>query len=73
MRREGVECDTGPLFMVPSTMGSIVGFICRVNPFRTAVPFWGQTSQISSSFVPKRDHGSKGVKKFGITSGGGGD
>ena len=29
------------------------------NPFRTAVPFWGQTSQISSSFVPKRDRGSK--------------
>ena len=34
----------------------------NVNPFRTAVPFWGQTSQISSSFVPKRDRGSKGVK-----------
>ena len=32
------------------------------NPFRTAVQFWGQTSQISSSFVPKRDCGSKGVK-----------
>ena len=31
------------------------------NPFRTAVPFWGQTTQISSSFVPKRDRGSKGV------------
>ena len=29
--------------------------------FRTAAPFWGQTSQISSSFVPKRDCGSKGV------------
>ena len=33
----------------------------EVNPFRTAVPFWGQTSQISSIFVPKRDCGSKGV------------
>ena len=33
-----------------------------INPFRTAVPFWGQSSQISSSFVPKRDCGSKGVK-----------
>ena len=33
-----------------------------LNPFRTAVPFWGQTSQISSIFVPKRDCGSKGVK-----------
>ena len=27
--------------------------------FGTAVPFWGQSSQISSSFVPKRDCGSK--------------
>ena len=34
-----------------------------VNPFRTAVPFWGQTSQISSSLSPKRDWGSKGVKE----------
>ena len=30
--------------------------------FRTAVPFWGQTTQISSSLYPKRDCGSKGVK-----------
>ena len=33
-----------------------------VNPFRTAVPFWGQTTQISSSFDPKQDCGSKRVK-----------
>ena len=40
---------------------TVVGL--RVNPFRTAVPFWGQTtSQISSSLSPKRDFGSKGVK-----------
>ena len=32
------------------------------NPFRTAVPFLGQTSQNSSSLSPKRDCGSKGVK-----------
>ena len=32
------------------------------GPFRTAVPFWGQTSQISSSLSPKRDCGSKAVK-----------
>ena len=30
--------------------------------FRTTVPFWGQTTQISSSLSPKRDCGSKGVK-----------
>ena len=28
-----------------------------VNPFRTAVPLWGQTTQISSSLSPKRDCG----------------
>ena len=33
-----------------------------INDFRSAVPFWGQTSQISSSLFPKRDCGSKGVK-----------
>ena len=36
----------------------------RVNPFRAAVPFWGQTSHISSSLSPKRDCGSKGVSKM---------
>ena len=33
-----------------------------VNPVRTAVPFWGQTSQILSGLSPKRDCGSNGVK-----------
>ena len=32
------------------------------NPFRTAVPFWGQTTQISTSLPPKRDCGPKRVK-----------
>ena len=36
-----------------------------VNPFRTAVPFRGQTTPISSSLSPKRDGGSKGVKEPG--------
>ena len=31
------------------------------NPVRTAVPFWGQTTQSSSCLSPKRDCGSKGV------------
>ena len=31
------------------------------NPLRTAVPFWGQTTQISNSLSPKRDCGSKGI------------
>ena len=46
--------------------GTAVG--CRLlvpktepKSFRTAVPFWGQSSQISSSLPPKRGCGSKGV------------
>ena len=34
----------------------------NINPFRTAVPFWGHTTAFSSSLSPKRDCGSKGVK-----------
>ena len=34
-----------------------------LNPFRTAVPFWGQTTRISSSFSPKRDCCSKVVAR----------
>ena len=34
-----------------------------VDPFGTAVPRWGQTSQISSTFSPKRDCGAEGVKE----------
>ena len=30
----------------------------ELNPFRTTVPYWGQTPQISSSLSPKRDCGS---------------
>ena len=33
-----------------------------VNPFRTAVPFWGQTPQILSDVSPKRDRGPKRAK-----------
>ena len=39
-------------------------FVDSVNPFRTAAPFWGQTTQISSRLSPKRDCGSKGVNGF---------
>ena len=35
--------------------------VCCLNPFRTAVPFWGQNTRTSSSLCPKRDCGSKGV------------
>ena len=36
-----------------------------LNPIRTAVPFWGLTTQISSSLSPKRDCGFKRVEEFG--------
>ena len=32
-----------------------------MNPFSTAVPFWGRTIHISSSLSPKRDCGPKRV------------
>ena len=38
--------------------------LCPINPFRTAVPFWGQTTKILSSLSPKRDCGSKRVNRF---------
>ena len=31
----------------------------RLSPLRTAVPFWGKTTQISSGLSPKRDCGPK--------------
>ena len=41
-----------------------VTMCASVNPFRTAVPFWGQTTQSSSSLSPKRDCGPKRVNSF---------
>ena len=35
-----------------------------ITPFRTAVPFLGQTTQISSILSPKRDCGLKGVNNW---------
>ena len=34
----------------------------HINPFGTAVPFWGQTTQILSNLSQKRDCGPKKVK-----------
>ena len=39
-------------------------FFSSTFPFRTAVPFWGQTTQISSILSPKRDRGPKMVKAY---------
>ena len=41
-----------------------------LNPFRTAVPFTGQTTQTLSGVSPKRDCGSKGVKRHARDSDG---
>ena len=63
------DCSTAaPLYFLPQRGDPTACCCCSwvafpsLNPFRTAVPFWGQTSQNSSIFVPKRDRGSKGVK-----------
>ena len=37
----------------------------RLNPVRTAVPFWGQTTQIISDLSPKRDCGPQ--RLIGLT------
>ena len=39
-------------------------YISTINPFRTAVPFWEQSTQISSSLSPKRDCGPKRVNTW---------
>ena len=39
----------------------VVFVTISVNPFRTAVPFWGQTSRILSNLSPKLDCGPKSV------------
>ena len=55
----------GMTLMLQSASNTALDSYCSVAPvnsFRTAVPFWGQTSQISSGLSPIRDCGSKGVK-----------
>ena len=49
-------------FEPASSTTSIVKVFSTINPFRTAVPFWGQSSQFISSLSPKRDCGPKRVK-----------
>ena len=44
----------------------IVFRIMFLNPFRTAVPFWGQTTQILSILPPKRDCGPKRSAHCGL-------
>ena len=49
-----------------SSIRYLSGYIpsSALNPFRTAVPLWGQTSQFSSTLSPKRDCGSKRTVVF---------
>ena len=42
--------------------GKHISAILFLNPFRTAVPFWGQITSKLSELSPKRDCGSKGVR-----------
>ena len=39
----------------------LIPFINTVNPFRTAVPFWGQITYNLTGLSPKWDCGSRGV------------
>ena len=55
-------CCVGFRVKLDTVCSNVQWFSSEFNPFRTADPFWGQTSQISSSLSPKRDCGSKGVK-----------
>ena len=57
-------------FLLKSVFGWSIELL---NPFRTAIPFWGQTTWILSGLSPKRDCRSKRVKwgaseKLGWTS-----
>ena len=48
-------------FPVPQECGARP--VEALDPFRTAVPFWGQNSQIPSSLSPERDCTPKRVKR----------
>ena len=52
----------GCLVVMRACVHACVWLLLFLNPFRTAVPFWGQITHISSSLSPKRGCGSKGVK-----------
>ena len=60
-KRVNVHADLSLFFSTSRFLTAGTHHRSSINPFRTAVPFWGQSIQISSSFVPKRDCGSKGV------------
>ena len=53
------EGQRGTAVRMASTRVCIV-YSCY-NPFRTAVPLWGQSSHFISNLSPKRDCGSKRV------------
>ena len=58
------------LWKVCTNTGRCIAYSSRysctgvVNPFRTAVPFWGQTTWNLTGLSPKRDCGSKRVNPF---------
>ena len=56
----GSRPDQSPIFSRPLRQPKTV-YTRGLNPFRTAVSFWGQSIQKSSSLSPNRDCGSKRV------------
>ena len=56
-----------PTSYIPNARPLLVHTTSRViDPFRTAVPLGGQTSQIPSSLSPKRGCGSKRFEVYGL-------
>ena len=62
------EPNTGDQSLIGPNIASKNGWIYRffsipqvLDPFRTAVPFWGQTSQIWCNLTPKRHRSSKEI------------
>ena len=52
-------CTVGPIYYGPPL------YCGRNNPFKTAVPFWGQTTLIPSILSPKRDCSPEWVERLG--------
>ena len=59
----GSQVPDCPLNHVSSYTYNLLNPSVTVNPLRTAVPFWGQTTGNLSALSPKRDCGSKGASR----------
>ena len=58
-----VVCDPHVLMETGSSWNSSPG-VCYLSPIRTAVPFWGQTTQNRTCLPSKRDCVSKRAERY---------